>query len=60
MGPPMAVNEKCRNCRRCLQIGCPAITVEDGAVRILDYFCYGCGVCAKVCPFGAIEPVEKA
>jgi indolepyruvate ferredoxin oxidoreductase alpha subunit len=39
---------------------CPAIVFdeEDMASEILGTVCDGCGVCAKICPFGAIKPLE--
>ncbi len=48
---------KCTKCKICImQLACPAIFVnEDGTVKIDETLCDGCGVCAKVCPFDAIE-----
>ena len=53
------VTEDCRNCKVCLKAGCPAITVEDGKVKILEFMCDGCGVCAQICPFDAIKQKEE-
>ena len=48
--------EKCKKCKLCMKLGCPAISVtESGAVRIDTTQCNGCGLCVGVCPFGAIE-----
>ena len=48
--------DKCRKCKMCMKLGCPAIsTDESGAVRIDATQCCGCGLCVGVCPFGAIE-----
>lgn len=57
---PYEVKEdKCKRCSVCIkELGCPAIVTEDGAVRIDAALCYGCGVCASVCPFDAIGEVE--
>lgn len=57
---PYEVKEdKCRKCKVCIkELGCPAIVAEDGTVRIDTALCYGCGVCASVCPFEAIGEVE--
>ena len=44
----------CKDCGLCLDIGCPALSQEDGHTVIDDYLCTGCGVCTQVCPFGAI------
>jgi len=50
------VNEKCKKCRKCItEIGCPAISVDDGRVVIEPSLCYGCSLCVNVCPFNAIE-----
>ena len=47
--------EKCRSCKMCMRLGCPAITFVDGKAKIDPTQCNGCGLCANVCPFGAIE-----
>ena len=49
------INDKCRNCKMCMKLGCPAITVRQGKVVIDATQCNGCGLCVNVCPFGAIE-----
>ncbi|OYD15695.1 indolepyruvate ferredoxin oxidoreductase subunit alpha [candidate division WOR-3 bacterium JGI_Cruoil_03_51_56] len=53
---PKKVNkDKCIGCKVCLGLGCPAITMEQGKAKILEAICVGCGMCADVCPKGAIE-----
>ncbi len=47
--------DKCRSCKMCMKLGCPAITFKDGKAIIDATQCNGCGLCANVCPFGAIE-----
>ena len=47
--------DQCRNCRVCMKLGCPALTVRDGRVVIDATQCNGCGLCVNVCPFHAIE-----
>jgi indolepyruvate ferredoxin oxidoreductase, alpha subunit len=50
--------ETCRKCKVCLKIGCPAIVLVGEAILVDKSFCYGCGICRQVCPFGAIEEAE--
>ena len=47
--------EKCIGCRKCLSVGCPAVSVKDRKASIDPLQCVGCTVCAQVCPMGAIE-----
>lgn len=49
------VNDKCKGCKACLKLGCPAISVRDGKAVIDRTQCVGCGICTEVCKFGAIE-----
>lgn len=54
--PPLEPKEdKCVGCKACMQIGCPAISVRDGKVRIDSTLCIGCKVCTQMCRFGALE-----
>ncbi len=48
-------SDKCRSCKKCLKVGCPAIFMKDGKATIDQTLCVGCTVCNQVCPFGAIE-----
>ena len=58
--PPLHVNtDKCKSCKRCLKVGCPAIAFQDGKAMIDRTQCVGCTVCAQVCPFDAIYKEEK-
>ena len=51
-------SDKCKKCGLCLKPGCPALTkAEDGTVKVDATMCNGCGLCAKRCPFGALEQV---
>lgn len=63
--------EKCRGCRMCLEINCPAISwkekegqTKDGHKRKGTAFinkdqCVGCEVCVQICKFDAIIPGTK-
>ena len=56
LGRAAVDQEKCRKCRKCIrEIGCPGIVVEEGKVVIDMSQCTGCGICAEICPFDAIE-----
>ena len=55
---PYEVTDKCKNCKMCMKIGCPAIEEKDGRPYIVPDRCVGCGLCATVCPFDAIESTE--
>jgi indolepyruvate ferredoxin oxidoreductase alpha subunit len=60
--------DACRGCKQCLEVGCPAISWQEGAgqtkdgkkrkgtVLIHKSQCPGCGLCAQVCKFEAITP----
>jgi len=53
---PLAIDtEKCTKCKACMRIGCPAIVFTDNVMSIDMTLCVGCGLCAKVCKFGAIK-----
>ncbi len=52
------ITDKCRKCKMCMKLGCPAISVKGDSVVIDATQCIGCGLCVNVCPFGAIEKEE--
>lgn len=54
-GPAYYVDEKCRNCGKCIELGCPAIRRGADSASIDASLCVGCGICAQVCPFHAIN-----
>jgi indolepyruvate ferredoxin oxidoreductase alpha subunit len=49
---------KCKLCKMCIKVGCPAVVMEEKSASIDQTLCTGCTVCQQVCPFGAIA-VEK-
>ena len=52
---PMCVDsEKCKSCKMCMKIGCPAISIQNGKAVIDATLCTGCGVCSQLCKFGAL------
>ena len=53
--PSLSVDaDKCRSCKRCMGLGCPAISMHDGKAKIDNTLCVGCGVCKQLCAFNAI------
>ena len=47
--------EKCIGCKKCVShLGCPAMYMKDGKAVIETDICFGCGLCAQLCPAGAI------
>ncbi len=46
--------DKCKSCKRCMGLGCPAISLKDGKAKIDNTLCVGCGVCKQLCAFDAI------
>ena len=46
--------DKCVGCKACMKIGCPAISVSNGKVRIDTTLCIGCKVCSQMCKLGAL------
>ena len=55
------IEDKCTGCMACVNLtACPALIVPTGSNKpvILPELCVGCGMCAEVCPFDAIEVVR--
>ncbi|MDP4117907.1 MAG: indolepyruvate ferredoxin oxidoreductase subunit alpha [Bacillota bacterium] len=48
------IGDSCKKCKKCLKLGCPAISFDGSQVKIDITQCNGCGLCLNVCPFGAI------
>ena len=54
--PPLTVDtDKCRSCKACMKIGCPAIAMKNGKAKIDVTLCVGCGVCSQMCKFDALK-----
>ena len=53
--PVVVESDKCRSCKLCMKIGCPAIFMKDGKACIDNTLCTGCGVCTQLCKFGALH-----
>ncbi len=47
--------DKCRSCRSCMKIGCPALAMKGGKAKVDITLCVGCGVCRQMCGFGALK-----
>ena len=55
------ITDECNGCRYCVDyFECPALRMneEEDRAEIDRMLCVDCGVCVKVCPRGAIVPVE--
>lgn len=53
------VNDRCKKCKACLKLGCPAIVNGKDGITIDVSLCTECGLCKSVCKFGAIEGEAK-
>lgn len=54
-GPKKINMDKCKKCKQCFTIGCPALVNVGDHIEINDALCIGCELCTKLCNFGAIE-----
>lgn len=52
--PLTVVSDKCKSCKMCMKLGCPAISFRDGKAVIDASLCTGCKVCESLCRFDAI------
>ena len=58
---PLSVDaDKCKSCKMCMKIGCPAISMVDGKAKIDTTLCTGCGVCEQLCKFDALKAIKEA
>ena len=57
--PALSVDaDKCRGCKACMKIGCPAISIRGGKAVVDETLCVGCGVCTQLCRFDAFKTRE--
>ncbi|MDR0914140.1 MAG: indolepyruvate ferredoxin oxidoreductase subunit alpha [Oscillospiraceae bacterium] len=58
--PPLTIAaDKCKSCKRCMQLGCPAISMKNNKAVIDKTLCVGCNVCKQLCAFDAIGGNEE-
>lgn len=50
--------DTCTECGLCIKFGCPALE-KAGEKAYINDLCSGCGVCAQICPSGAIGKEVK-
>ena len=54
-GPIQIVTDKCKKCKMCMKLGCSALYDRGDHIEIDQTLCNGCGLCQRVCKFGAIQ-----
>ena len=50
--------DKCKACDLCFSTGCRAMSKGEKGPMIDETVCVACGLCADICPFGAIIRLE--
>jgi indolepyruvate ferredoxin oxidoreductase alpha subunit len=53
--PVTVTPEKCKGCKKCLKLGCPAVSVKDKVAMVNTAVCTGCELCVQVCSSGAMK-----
>ncbi len=51
--------DRCRGCRSCFKLGCPAIIQNGRRATIDSKKCVGCGLCSQLCKCDAIRPLRN-
>ena len=55
-GDPLEIDQtKCKKCKLCLKLGCPAIEKDGDNIVINELTCAGCTLCLQTCPHGCIH-----
>ena len=52
---PQIDKNTCKNCGKCMKLGCPAISRGEKGIVIDKTQCVGCEVCVAVCPFDCLK-----
>ena len=52
---PKVTVKDCKNCGKCMKLGCPAISRGEKGIVIDATQCVGCEVCVAVCPFDCLK-----
>lgn len=47
--------DRCKYCKVCMRLGCPAIVDTGEGIHINEDLCVGCELCLELCRFNAIE-----
>lgn len=47
--------DTCINCKKCMKLGCPALSAGDNVIVVNTTMCTGCGLCSQLCPSGAFN-----
>ncbi|MBE7034930.1 MAG: indolepyruvate ferredoxin oxidoreductase subunit alpha [Ruminococcaceae bacterium] len=53
------ITDACKNCKMCMKLGCPAISMTENGPVIDSTLCNGCGLCKNICKFGSIVDVTR-
>ncbi len=57
--PVIVDKDKCKGCKKCMKLGCPAVRMHGKKADIDTTLCVGCGVCQQLCAFDAIKGEEE-